>query len=414
MSDSPKNFGYAAPAQAAAPSGSLGNPWYKNLGALVIDNVISMWGGSPKSPEPGPGVSGHPELQTFHGVLREIRVCAQKLQQSLTSALEKSELVDPQVRTKELAADLHDGAALLAQCRGDVQRGLNEIQGIYSQRSDIRDQFSDEVKRIEIDWNEACRQWPTGKEAADEIARKAKKAASALKELVFHCGYITVPPRLNQHLLVMRSGQAVDFHDIFRDELPDLEERSHILRHIAAHPRAVEGIVDAEAGVVYSASRSLARRCAGAAIIGAVLLAGPFVLFGLTKLGQRFSPFDWPLKLDNFQDYIWIYFIALLGSASNLAVEALKQSRRNDKHPFLALDDIVLWIHIKEIPILVGILSIYLVPLGFHYFNTGLADWKMAFVAGYGIDNFLELILQRFDRAVSQRTAKVKALLEPT
>src|SRR5215213_6637 len=60
--------------------------------------------------------------------------------------------------------------------------------------------------------------------------------ASQIQRIVFIVGTLTIPARVNQWLKEARPGYYIPFHDVFDDELPELEERQKVLNYLAWSP----------------------------------------------------------------------------------------------------------------------------------------------------------------------------------
>src|SRR5690606_26212231 len=98
----------------------------------------------------------------------------------------------------------------------------------------------------------------------------------------------------------------------------------------------------------------------------------------------------------------------VIGGAVHIGVDAIKQARsRSRGSSLLAIDDWLLWIHINESGIVIGIVSIWIGFFGL-LFATGEINWETAFLVGYSVDSFIDLFLERFNTLATSRIGKMK------
>ena len=95
------------------------------------------------------------------------------------------------------------------------------------------------------------------------------------------------------------------------------------------------------------------------------------------------------------------YILVFVGAGAHLAVNAIKAAKAQ-KHPgFQAVNDWILWLHVREIKVLWGFAYVW---LGFVLLTmtVGPDDLKMytSFFAGYSIDSLVEVFLGRFEAVV--------------
>jgi hypothetical protein len=101
--------------------------------------------------------------------------------------------------------------------------------------------------------------------------------------------------------------------------------------------------------------------------------------------------------------------LILLGSGAHTAISALKAAKAQTRPSFLVLHDWVLWLHVRQSPILTGIAYIWVGYLLLSFGMHGL-NWSSAFFAGYSIDSVTDLFLSRFEATVA---AETKLLTKP-
>jgi len=86
-----------------------------------------------------------------------------------------------------------------------------------------------------------------------------------------------------------------------------------------------------------------------------------------------------------------------------VGVDAIKQARNAQPGQLIAVEDGLLWIHINETGIIVGIVSLWIGYFGW-LFIMGTIDWQTAFLIGYSIDSFVDMFLQRFNTSITTQT----------
>ena len=76
------------------------------------------------------------------------------------------------------------------------------------------------------------------------------------------------------------------------------------------------------------------------------------------------------------------------------------------------MDDELLWVHVREKPVLYSILW---ADLGFILLTAMIPDldWRGAFAAGYSIDSITDLFLSRFENLVGQAASQIKPTATP-
>lgn len=339
---------------------------------------------------------------------------AQNIAKSLFDIKKACELTDKKVREQELKASLEHNLKIFNYNKGQVQNRIKELRSLAEEHSQIYDLHGDEIGILENLWERIVLNLPTSTnlDAADVLSLMPKLEAD-LNELIFQAGYATIPPRLNQHLRQLRPGRHLDFHGTFEDELPKREDRVKILQMLYQHPLAVEeGIVDVENGVVYRASRKSSRRMASFGLILATFLAGIAIIFALANLGSALNLQNWPVNANRFTELLVGYLFITVGGAVHIGIDVLKQARANKSHSFLAIEDMLLWLHVKELSIIAGVASLIVGIVGLALLTSKI-DWATAFFVGYSIDSFVDLFLQRFSKTVATNTDALKQKLSP-
>jgi hypothetical protein len=350
---------------------------------------------------------GDASRESLQGLLRDVRAEAQNLDSLLIEIQAKAALIDREVRSQEVAAALEYGAPIFDANRAKIEQRLLEVRSVLDQNAHLYDTAGDEIAHIENFWERATHGWPQVGAPLDEVLQRAATADGWLNDLIYHTGLVTIPPRVNQHLALLSVGQPLDFHDAFRDELPKDEHRAALLRYIQAHPGSIYGVVDVERGLIYHASPHQRRRLASYLLIVLTLVLGVGVAVAVANMGAWFGLSAWPVAPPRLGNLLVGYLFLVLGAMVHVGVDALKQRRAQPGTTLLALEHGLLWVHVKEVPIIVGIVSLWVGLIGLAFWRPEI-DWQTAFFVGYSIDSFVDLFLQRFAQATTARTEALR------
>jgi hypothetical protein len=345
------------------------------------------------------------------GLVREISAEAQNIAHYLEDLKKTCELTDPKVREKELKSFLGKYLQALESNSKKIQNLIVEARGLEDTFPQIYDLNADLIASIENSWEKVAINLPRSQsEPADQILQRLPTISHDINDLIFQAEYLTIPPRLNQHLEELRSGQYLDFHGTFEDELPNREDRVKVLSLLYQHPLAVDGVVDVESGIVYAASKKQSRRLASFGLILLAFLAGVGIVVFLSYVGGSLNLANWPIGQQRLSELLVGYLFLTFGGIAHIGVDVLKQTRSKKGQSFMAIEDLGLWIHVKEMSIIAGIGSLIIGIIGLALL-TPKVEWETAFFVGYSIDSFVDLFLQRFGKTVATNTEALKGKL---
>lgn len=346
----------------------------------------------------------HPDLdsgQRLLGLVREIRAETQNLLCSLTDLRKKADVVDAAMREQQVQATLAENATLFAYNQEEIRTRVQALRRVLDQNADLHQGCGDEVVKLENCWEHAALGWPRPEQSGDEILQRAEKTDKQLSNLVRQCGIMTIPHRVNDHLRQLRVGQPLDFHLAFKDELPLLVDRQEVLHYLAAHPKAVEGVVDMERGLIHRTSPSKGRQ----AVSGGVLVFLPVLGGILLWLATQFF-IDSPNE-PAFNAYLLAYIALLAGGVVHILVGAIKQARSGQN--LLALSDWWLWLHAKEPSLVWGVIYLWIGFIGLLVWQRTALQPLTAFFVGYSVDSLVDLFLERFNKFAASSVEAVKA-----
>jgi hypothetical protein len=340
----------------------------------------------------------------LYGLLRDIRVNAQYFQESLIEIRKKKILDSKQDLGEETKRLIDHIDEVFGRTQMKIMECLTSIGELINEDSILYDKKGDEISHVGFLWYMISTNWSQVKKEGEQIKEyevfgHVDELIHLLSEVIYHADLVTIPTRTNQHLKTVRIGQPLDFHKTFQDEMPKDELRVphyslKILKYMHEHPGSVNGVVDIKNGLIFKADPCRLRRWSSYLVILALFGLGAIIIpKGIPFLGSYLELRDW----SGFSDKILLraYLFVALGGLAHIGIDVLKQIRTSGKYTFKALEDLALWIHIKEVPILVGIFTLFLgtLILAFSFEEIG---WKTAFFVGYSIDSVIDLFLQRF------------------
>jgi hypothetical protein len=286
---------------------------------------------------------------------------------------------------------------------------LAALRQVMDLNSELLAQFGDAVTEVEHRWERIKMSWPTGSEAADILPVRIASVTQELSRIIYSCGLRTVPERVNRNLAALRIGQPLDFHKTFVDELPEEEQRNKILDFLSRHPKLVDGLVEPATGQIYRISSSERRRTLSFVyFLITLVLPAPFI-WAYSRMNIWFPGQGLPGNPPDFARLIAAYIALTVGSLAHMGILALKQMRSGADRSLNALEDWILWFHVKETSIITGVLSMWVALIGLGASSQTAPG--TAFFVGYSLDSFVDLFLQRFETGAAKTVEATKAKL---
>ncbi|MCB9706799.1 MAG: hypothetical protein H6711_33450 [Myxococcales bacterium] len=345
------------------------------------------------------GGAATPEAEVvprFFGYLLEIRAEAQNFAVAIERLKGAASLADPAAREAELGLALAEGTAIERRNRDRITTLLTRLHQWMEEHALLHQWCADQVIHIENAWErvefhlDRLREViEAGRSSDARVLSSALEIARQLERMVFLIGYLTIPQRVNEHLRQLRIGQALDFHRDFADELADPAERVQLLTTMRAHPAQIEGVVDVERGLIYKTASTRGRQ-----VFSVVLQLLTWVGLGAGLAGLAYLEI-WD-ELGDPATLLERYLFVTLGSVLHLALGTLKQRRAGKAGDVHALDDLLLFIHVREVAIAWTIFATAVGTVGLCFVSSD-ASPEAALIVGYSLDSFIDLFLMRFE-----------------
>ena len=372
------------------------------------------------APRPAPRVRGSQRArvrddgdraaETFRGALRDVAVAAQSLRAAIQEVL-KAGAVTGKTQAAAIDSAVGDAEEVFTGAQVIIEERLRSIRSnLFASFPELYDESGDVVMKLDTSWNRVLSEWTDVSARGSDTIAAAEKVARSLTQMLYQAGLVTIPDRLNRHLVTCRVGKTLDFHAQFADELPDLEERVRVLDFLKDHPGSIEGIVDPATGLVYKTDpRTRVRVFTYLAPLVATLVGAGIVALA-AYADDWLGLSSWPEQLEKPGPLLTAYLFVVLGALVHTAVEALKQRRAAASKSFLAIEDVLAWLHIRYFSISASVLWVLIALFGLAA-STDKLEWNLAFLLGYSIDSVAGLFLQRFETAAAAGTSALRTRL---
>jgi hypothetical protein len=353
-----------------------------------------------------PPVGSEAEAEArLRGLVRNVRVGVQVVSQAVAaSAGGVAAVTRPEVAVRAASVE-----AAFAGEGPDVEEALREATLLLGRAPVLFDQWGDSVREIDSCWNRMLAARPPAEATAVDLARAGTLSAPLAARILYLVAIVTVPPRLNDHLRAVRVGKALDFSEAFADELPDAAARTAFLQYLAARPSAVQGIVDVERGIIIRTSPSASKRLATVLVPPAAAVLAALGILAVASLGRWLDLDSWPSGFSDRQTLLAAYVFVLLGATAHVLVDLLKQVRFGNG-PFIALGDVLAWLHVRYLSIAASVGWVVVGTLGLAL--TDSLAWATAFFVGYSLDSLGGLFLDRFTAVASKTSLGVAQSLK--
>ena len=233
-------------------------------------------------------------------------------------------------------------------------------------------------------------------------------------------GLFTIPKRIGAFLAEgFGVGAPLDFHERFAGELDDPADRALLLGRLAElSADRIGGLVDVSSGVIYRIGARRRRVRSYLLLVGAALLG-----LVATLILDRGDVIALPGFAAGDRDYgqgelVVGFLLTVLGVTAHVIMKAaefsIAQRSRGAEGSAreVILDRLPLWIHVREYRFLVAVLTA-MIAFGMLVVSGQLVPLTALF-AGYTVDSVSDLVLQRFNGAVSSQSVAVERAIVRT
>jgi hypothetical protein len=373
------------------------------------------------APSAGPQTGDGDNLSSIIGHLAQVQADLAEVITLLEKIVATENDLDKVVQERKIKDILTQDRKYVKKQLSEIADVMNYVYGLHAQ-SDVV-QYRGDIAKIENLWDRIT---------PDDGGLDAFLADSNLTDLVWvrnlltKCktlrqaiGLFTIPKRILGFTWEgFGVGAPLDFHETFKDELPDATDRVSVLRRLAElHVDLVGGMVDIERGMLYRVG-SRGRRVISYLGIFAVILLGWGVIYLLRNFGVFGNlPGFQGANAHTFGALGWAYFSTIIGALAHIIKKAaelsyVERSQGSNETPQVILERLFLWLHVREYRFGVTVVLSMLV-FGALVVSSGQLDNLKFLLAGYTVDSSSELVLQRFNTAVSAYTKEVKLALSP-
>ncbi len=348
------------------------------------------------------------DLTHFHALLfervRRIRTVALDLLKTtdeIIATLNDTSLTENDAQTR-IQHVLTINNRIISERDPEIRSYFDDINTILEQHPEFSIQSSEDVSSditiIRDAWERALLNWPNTTQGnlpdKQELLFQLNEVEQFLYTLSITAQILTFPDLVNQKLKDMHIGEKLDFLHEFSDEFYKPEFLPVAWQYLREHSHRVNGFMT-ENGIIYRASPSVPYYWLSLILIHSIVVLG-FLLIWFVNIYFRVSSVD-----VLFRGYIAV----LAGGLVHTFIDVWKQFHTDPDHATNVLENWVLWIHVKQVSIISGILTLWggfviLVATG------QIENVEVALLAGYSIDSFVDLFLVRFTDIVSRNVAK--------
>lgn len=237
-----------------------------------------------------------------------------------------------------------------------------------------------------------------------DVATSALKELAALewdaRDLLFAVSAYALASEVNELLEDSDTGLYIPFHEAFRNEFPNEEDRKQVLKELAWNPKRLpRGVVDPNRGLIYRHSGKMWRALVDTVALALVLVAA---FAAVAFLPDRFGIAD-PAGPWGFARG-WLATVA--GAAFHAGVVILRQS--GGLPPYWSLRRAPFWVQAR-VPTVYWTVGAGLVAtlLLWRFFPTEYSG-TACFFMGYTLDTALEGFAAVVEKKAGERVTVVK------
>lgn len=342
----------------------------------------------------------------FLGDLRNLCVRSLRIQDFFSEIRKQKEAAKEDTRAKTISAIIEKKHKEFNEDKDDIGKYIKKIAALLEKENLLYDAWGSDIEWIKTDFNYLIEHSKIVDQAnfdIEELIDEVNEMDEKLGDIIFRASWITIPPRTNEHLEQTQIGHSIDFNDVFKDELKKEDDRKRILEHLAKTSGRIYGIVDVENGLIIRISKTIRERRKGLEHVIGLIILPLILLVGGILLNPLFTRIGLPINPSQIQTLLISYIALIIGAISHIGFQSLKQYRQDKKLQFQVLDDIILWVHVKEMVLLLEVLTIIVVFILAAHFVENITPGT-AFLFGYSYDSFFDVFALRFESAVSNNT----------
>ena len=188
-----------------------------------------------------------------------------------------------------------------------------------------------------------------------------------------------------------KPGWSIKLHEFLQRYLLYREDREIVIEEINSRDN-INAFIDARNDILYVIAGGIRRWRRGVGSLFLIFFIGFMIPLLILK---GIIPIDLPNSLydkdspETYWNIFYLYILCWGGFALHIYVKSKDPHKENP-----CLDDIILWIHIKEIGFVLSALAViagYLVLL-----SMGQLNWTSAFVSGFAVDSFGARIIHQY------------------
>ena len=336
----------------------------------------------------------------IRSLLRDIRADFQMIRNSMIVLLSLDPALDQKGCNAE-TSEIHK--KMIQRCGNSIDAKLRSVHIIFDKHPCISSHDSDTVQIIENKWELQKDLYKNY--LSDESTKKIKleKCKQYLEENIYSCSFLTVPSRVAAHLKTLKSGYALNFYEEFKDEFCSEEQANELLKYLARHPAFIDDIIDTSQGSIFKVDPKTKRwksyvRVFAAFVLGVGAIIGSFWLLR-ERIGHEY-----------ITGILKMYLVFVSGALFHIFIDAMKATKSSTGLKFRSIEDWFLWINIKELSIITGILLLDFTFIGLVIiFDPGvIIDPLTLAAAGYSFDSIGEVVSGRFETILSTKGGSLK------
>ena len=107
----------------------------------------------------------------------------------------------------------------------------------------------------------------------------------------------------------------------------------------------------------------------------------------------------------NSSTYLAAYIFVIFGGCVHILIDIIKEKQSAASKSRISLTDWVMWGHINEFSLIIGIVMLWVGFAGLVWINQ--IDVVSAAAVGYSIDSVYDVVVARFDKGVTSRSSEI-------